>query len=272
MPQAPSLEPAIDGPVFAPKPVSPPARPLLAQFGAATLTAAYAAAMGWVTGEAWSMGQGTVPLLLLHAVLAASLGQALGLAAWWLPVNALFVPAAVWMRELDIAPAWFFAAFVGLAALFWSTHRTRVPLYLTSRRSCERLASLLPATGEARVLDLGCGFGGVLLALHRLRPGLRLTGREVAPLPAWIARWRLRNVAVADVRRADFWEEDLSQYDMVYAFLSPEAMPRLWHKACTEMRSGSMLVSNAFPIREADPDLALPWAGAHRSPLYVWRF
>jgi SAM-dependent methyltransferase len=198
----------------------PAVRALLAQLAAAVVAVAFAA------GSARAGSIGLHPILL-HAVLAAGFGQALRLPLWWVPINALFVPLVFWVHKLALHPAWFLATFAVLLGVFWTTYRTRVPLYLSSRQTCERLASLLPVKGEVRLLDLGCGLGGVLLALHRLRPNLRLTGREIAPVPAWIARLRLRRVPFADVRRADFWREDLSRYDVVYAFLSPQPMSEL---------------------------------------------
>src|SRR6478752_6229980 len=82
--------------------------------------------------------------LLVQSVVAAAAGQALRLPLWWLPINAAFVPAAVAVRALSISPAWFLSAFAVLLILFWNTFRTRVPLYLSSVRACERLAQLLP--------------------------------------------------------------------------------------------------------------------------------
>lgn len=262
MPAVPSRE---VGAFLRPRWAAPLAvRALLAQLGAAVVAVAFAAA-STRQDSAW------LHPILLHAVLAAALGHALKLPLWWLPINGLFVPMAFWVQRLMVHPGWFLATFALLLGLFWTTYRTRVPLYLSRSRTCERVAALLPATSQSRLLDLGCGFGGVLLALHRFRPGLRLAGREIAPLPAWIAWLRLLRVPFADVRRADFWREDLSQYDLVYAFLSPEPMSDLWCKVCREMRPGTLFVSNAFSVRDVSPDLVLPLAGSHGAPLYIWR-
>jgi len=243
---------------------TPALRALLAQLGAAVIAVAYAAA---------GLREGGTALhpILLHSVLAAALGHSMRLPVWWLPINALFLPLAFWAQRLAVHPAWFLGGFALLLAFFWTTYRTRVPLYLSSSRTCKHISALLPADSTARVLDLGCGFGGVLLTLHRLRPGLQLGGREIAPLPAWIARARLRHLPTADIRRTDFWREDFSQYDLVYAFLSPEPMSQLWSKVRREMRPGTLFVSNAFGVDGATPDLVIPFAGGHRSSLYVWR-
>ena len=51
------------------------------------------------------------------------------------------------------------------------------------------LARELPANG-ARVLDAGCGTGGLLRALQRGRPGWRLRGVDLSPLGCALARER----------------------------------------------------------------------------------
>ena len=55
------------------------------------------------------------------------------------------------------------------------------------------------------------------------------------------------------LRWGDFWKTDLSEFDVVYAFLSPVPMPALWEKARLEMRKGSLLVSNSFIVPNVKP-------------------
>ena len=39
---------------------------------------------------------------------------------------------------------------------------------------------------------------------------------------------------------------DLRDFDYVYAFLSPAAMPNVWNKAYREMKPGSSFITNSF--------------------------
>ena len=215
----------------------------------------------------------TLPLMavaLIEGVASAVIGRILRLPAWWLPINVLFLPAVLLVRNSELAPAWYLAGFCLLALFFWSTFRTRVPLYLSSVQACERLIALIPANGMARVLDLGCGVGGVMRRGARARPKTQFTGLELAPLPALVAWWRMRGVRNAAVVRGDFWKHDLAGYDVVYAFLSPVVMQALWRKARAEMKSGNLFVSNSFDVEGVKPDwvMSLPGRDSH---VYVWR-
>jgi hypothetical protein len=239
----------------------PLVRALLAQIAAGILVAVYLE----IPGEQ------PVNPLLLQAVLAALTGQALRLPYWWLPINAAFVPAALVLRDAGVAPMWFLLAFAVLLIVFWNTYRTRVPLYLSSRHACARLAELIPQGAPVRLLDLGCGFGGVLSMLRSLRPAAYIVGLELAPLPSWLAKLRMRKDGASRVERRDFWDEDFSQYDIVYAFLSPEPMPKLWRKARMQMRPNTLFVSNTFVVPEVEPDLTLPFGANGARALYVWR-
>ena len=69
----------------------------------------------------------------------------------------------------------------------------------------------------------------------------------------------------------DFWRTDLARYDVVYAYLSPAAMPRLWAKARREMRPGSLLVSNGFEVPGVPAGRVIPLGDAMRSTLHVWQ-
>jgi SAM-dependent methyltransferase len=218
--------------------------------------------------------QGMLPewtVLILQGGIAAAVGHALRLPAWWLPLNFLFAPMAAWVDGLRLPSWWFLGGFAGLGLLFWTTYRTRVPLFISSAQACEALRGLLPVQEAPRVIDLGCGLGDVIARLAPARYDASFVGLELAPLPVLLAWLRNRHHANARIARQDFWTEDLGAYDVVYAFLSPAAMPDLWRKARAEMKPGALLISNSFAIPGVEPDRVLPLTGRGSSALYVWR-
>ncbi|MDP6175722.1 MAG: hypothetical protein QGF09_16285, partial [Rhodospirillales bacterium] len=173
---------------------------------------------------------------------------------------------------LDLLGWIYLLVFVCLVLVFWNSPRDRVPLYLTNRRTWEAVDGLLPQNPFFSFLDLGSGIGGLLLHLARRHPEARFAGIESAPLPfalAWL-RLRLSGLANIELVRGDFWAEDLSRHDLIYAFLSPEPMPALGEKAKEQMKPGAMLLSNSFPIPELEPERIMEVEDRRGTRLFIW--
>lgn len=214
----------------------------------------------------------TLPGALAQGAAAALLGRLLALPAWWVPLN-FALPVLAWgAGALGIEPLWYLAAF-GAALLVFGTAslRSGVPLYLSGNAALEALCTLLPAAAALRVLDAGSGIGTMLAYVSARRPAALITGIESAAGPWLVSRLRAALRAGGfRVRFADFWDADFGRYDVVYAYLSPAAMPRLWSKARREMRPGTLLVSNGFAIA-GQPATRTLRPGGRAAPLYVWR-
>lgn len=214
---------------------------------------------------------GVIAFAITQGLFAAALGVRSGLPAWWLPINLCFLPAAVLLRGVEVHPAVYLFAFVASISVFRTTLRTRVPLYLSSARAVESLIELLPQRPGLKVVDLGAGTGSVVTRLAQARTDVDVAGIELALLPALIARWRAQRLPNCRVERADFWQRDLADCDVVYAFLSPAPMERLWRKVMAEMKPGSLFVSNSFAVPGVAPDTIVTLDGARSRALLVWR-
>jgi hypothetical protein len=186
---------------------------------------------------------------------------------WWRLINLLFVPSLGLAQGAAIAPGWYLAAFALLALTSLGAVRTRVPLYLSSPQAALALAQRLPP--NACFMDLGCGLGGPLARLARLRPDLRLCGVEAAPLNWLIARLRLGKRA--SIRLGTLWDVDLSRCNAAYAYLSPAPMPRLWDKVRAEMKPGSLFISNSFSIPGVPPAETVELHDRSHARLLIWR-
>lgn len=223
----------------------------------------------WFAAPLVAARPSVLALALAQGVVAAALSAALRSDRWWPPIHLAFSPALVAVQAAQIPPLWFLAAFVVLLAVYWTPFRTRVPLYLSNRVTARAVARLLPA--GARVIDLGSGTGTLLRRCAIARPDCLFTGVESAPLPYLISRWRCANAPNVVLRRADLWEADLGQYDVIYAFLSPEPMARLERKLERELGSGALFVSNSFPLPERPPAGVLELPDRRRTRLYCYR-
>ncbi|AWM60309.1 class I SAM-dependent methyltransferase [Pseudomonas songnenensis] len=195
-----------------------------------------------------------VVVALAQGCLAALIGARLGLSAWWLAINLMFVPGLVLLRDFDV-PGWLpLGAFTLLLLLNWNAFTERVPLYLTGREAERQLRNrLTELPADFRYIDLGSGLAGSLSRLAQDFPAAQFVGVETAPLTfalSWLRCLPRRN---CHIRLLSLWRVDLAEYDVVYCFLSPAPMPALWKKARAEMRPGALLISNSFAVPGVEP-------------------
>jgi hypothetical protein len=209
---------------------------------------------------------------LLQGAFAAIISRWRALAPWWLPIQFAFPVALIALLSLQL-PSWLFlVAFALLLGLYWSTFRTQVPFYPSNPAVWNAVASQLPQGRPLRFIDIGSGLGGLTMHLAMQRPESEFAGIEIAPLP-WLASELLRRIRRSKARfiRGDYVRLDFGGRDVVFAYLSPAAMPALWHKAKAEMQPGSLLLSYEFPIAGVEPHfIYLPAEGGPH--LFGWRF
>ncbi|PWV99149.1 hypothetical protein DFR52_104441 [Hoeflea marina] len=238
---------------------------IIAQLLAALLVIAAAVAVAGAAEPSTLLWAG----LGVQGVLAAALTRAFGLPSWWIWIGLGF-PLAVYMalRAGDL-PAWPFGiGFVLLYLVFSNTARERVPLYLSNRKTAAALLSLMQQRGALRFTDLGSGMGGVVRALDG--EGRSALGVETAPMVWLLSALMSKATGRGRILRQDIWPTDLSGEDLVYAFLSPEPMPRLYAKAQAEMRPGSLLVSNSFAVPGVAADEIWEVADRRRTRLFLY--
>lgn len=195
--------------------------------------------------------------VLLQGTLAALLSRWRRQAAWWHVMHLLFLPAALAALSLRLPPWLFLTIFLLMLTLYWSTFRTQVPFYASGAAAWRAVEAELPQR-PLRMIDIGSGLGGLVVNLAARRPDSRFEGIELAPLP-WLLS-RLRQAAGARCRflRGDYQRLDFADYDVVFAYLSPAAMPALWTKARAEMRCGTLLLSHEFAVPGIAPHIVRP--------------
>jgi hypothetical protein len=220
---------------------------------------------------AWMLAPRGVDWEFLAAIFAVVLVPVARLGPWWLVINAVFLPALTTALKFELSPVWALAALALLVLLYGSIWFSHVPLFFSSRPTQAALAKLLPSDRSISFLDAGCGDGRVLARLASRRPESRFEGIEHALGPWFAARLRCRSLRKqCMVLRGNLWSTTLTQYDVVYAFLSPTVMARLWQKAEREMRPGTLFVS-AFAVPNVSAHEHIEVPDAFRTRLHVWR-
>jgi len=214
--------------------------------------------------------------VIAQACGAALIGHWLKSDRWWLWIHGVFPIAVAAANSLQIHSGWYLAALLLFVLVFGPTVRSRVPLFLSSEPTIQAVSELLSREvfdqrPDARVLDFGAGTGSMPIGLAKRHPQHFFDGIEAAWLP--FLRARLKAAGLANIRliRGNFWDLDLSPYAAVYAFLSTEPMPKLWQKACQEMRPGTLLISNSFRVPGIEPSQVLMVDDERETELLIYR-
>jgi hypothetical protein len=208
---------------------------------------------------------------LVHGLLAAGLGLALGLPRWWLPFQVLAPTAFALLLLSGWSPWLSLGVVIVLLLLYGGGVATRVPLYLSNRAAHAALAEVLAARPAPVAVDLGAGFAGPMRALGKRFPAGRFIAVEASPvtcLIAWILALPRRNVRVV---WGDLWRTPLAEVDLVYVFLSPAPMPEIWRHFQAQAAPGALLVSNTFPVPGVTAEQEIDLPGRADARLFIYR-
>ncbi|WP_052190722.1 class I SAM-dependent methyltransferase [Chitinibacter sp. ZOR0017] len=186
---------------------------------------------------------------------------------WWRWIHLLFLPL-IFIAQLLELPAYMYLLALAVSwFLFGMAARTRVPVFLSEQAVLQTLAQELAL--NSRFLDIGAGNGRVLAFLAKERPDLQLFGTEIA-WPLWLFG-KLTLPSRVKWWRRDYRQLDLSDYDYVYAYLSPAVMDDVWQQAQEQMQPGSCLLSNSFSTAYAEPSRTIPLNDWKDGSLLIWQ-
>jgi hypothetical protein len=213
-------------------------------------------------------------LVLLQSMIATTLATCAGMAVWWRWIH-FFFPIALWLMSIVQVPSSvYLLGFIFTLALYWTTFKTRVPFYPSRPAVWHALYQYMQqhsAHQPLRMIDIGSGLGDLSMYVAQKRPNDVVEGIEIAPLPWLISKVRSRiKASNARFSIGNYEKLNFADYDIVFAYLSPAAMPNLWKKASQEMRKGSVLISLEFDIPEALPPHVIH-TGKSTPKLFVWR-
>lgn len=114
-------------------------------------------------------------------------------------------------------------------------------------------ADILETKDNLIVMDLGSGWGTLLLPLAQRFPNHKFVGIELGRLPYLISVWRARKLDNLSFLRQNFFESDISSCDIMFVFLLNSTMTKLSSKIKNEMKPQSLVIANRFPIQNAKP-------------------
>jgi cyclopropane fatty-acyl-phospholipid synthase-like methyltransferase len=127
--------------------------------------------------------------------------------------------------------------------------KIQLPFVPTPEQKVEKMLKWASVKPGQKCVDLGAGDGRVVIAFAKA--GANAFGFEIQQK---YARRAKANIIIeglqgkAKVSEADFWEEDLSDFEIVTIYGMTEIMERISKKLILELKPGTVVISNGFPI------------------------
>ena len=122
-----------------------------------------------------------------------------------------------------------------------------------------------------KIADLGCGWGGMVDKLNHMYPLDKVTGYELSPFPFLFSKLRFtgrsKNILIL---RSNFFLEDLSDFDILFCYLSPNLMEQL-KPQLSNLKAGSIVISCSFPILDWKPHAKRSVWSFVRIPVYLYK-
>lgn len=106
---------------------------------------------------------------------------------------------------------------------------------------------------HATVVDLGSGWGSLLLPLATKYPQHTFIGYERVWLPYLISRWRTRKLPNIKLYRQDFFTADFTDVDAILCFQLASIMQKLLPYLQKHISKTVRIYVNRYPFKDLEP-------------------
>lgn len=126
-------------------------------------------------------------------------------------------------------------------------YEIQVPFVTTSTDHMKAILEFADIKQGMKIVDLGSGDGRMVLEFAK--QGGLVTGYEIKPELVEKSKRRIEEAGLKEhayVYLKNFWESDLSEFDLVYIYGMNSILGRLEKKLDAELRPGRKVISNIF--------------------------
>lgn len=158
-------------------------------------------------------------------------------------------------------------------SILYHTLRTGISPTPTLARARRAILAAIPDGQTGLIVDLGSGWGTLVVPLAARFPRARVRGYELSWVPYGFSRLRLAVHGFANLRLdcRDFFLEPLAEADIVVCYLYTGAMRRLREKFESELRPGTLVISHTFAIHGWQPEQIIRLPDTFSTRIYLYR-
>ncbi|PCK09236.1 MAG: hypothetical protein COA42_05100 [Alteromonadaceae bacterium] len=178
-------------------------------------------------------------------------------------------------------PELIFLVFVLLVALsiVWSTLQTGISPMMSSGKALQAMLASIDESDNrpenGHLIDLGSGWGTLVIAVARKHPHQQVIGYELSWFPWLVSMIRKYSLGLDNLTlyRKDFRNAELGDASILFCYLFPGGMHALHEKLKRELLNEIIIVSNAFALPSCEPTKVIQLNDIFQTPIYVyyWR-
>ena len=129
------------------------------------------------------------------------------------------------------------------------------PWHPLSEKNIDRIIKFADLKQDEKFFDLGSGDGRVLIAASK-KNFVQGFGVEIDPIKVWLSRCFIKASNLAGkikIYRGNIYDFDVTEADVIYLYLTHQALDRLFPKILDRVKPSVRIVSYRFCIRNMEP-------------------
>ncbi|BBB30467.1 class I SAM-dependent methyltransferase [Neptunomonas japonica] len=165
-------------------------------------------------------------------------------------------------------------AFLIALSIVWSTLQTGISPMMSSGKACQAMLASTSPPANGPLIDLGSGWGTLVVALAREYPHHQVIGYELSWFPWLVSIIRKYSLRLDNltIYRKDFTKADLGNASVLFCYLFPGGMDALHKKLKRELFHEIRIVSNTFALPSCEPVNVTKLKDIYQTPVYVYHW
>ena len=159
-------------------------------------------------------------------------------------------------------------------SIVWSTLTTGISPMMSSSKACQAMLAEIDTLENGPLIDLGSGWGTLVIAIAQKHPNKQVIGYELSWFP-WLVSIILKYSLRLDnltIHRTDIKNAELSAASTLVCYLFPGGMIALKEKLSREVFNRITIVSNTFALPSCQPIKVIRLKDFYRTPIYVYHW